>query len=97
MFKEDNDVFFGSFSKSLFTMFQIATGDGWASNIARAMTKEDGAQDPWAAIFLVSNVLIVGMVLINVVVAVLLDNFMVDDPLIHTRFEFDEVIVTLPL
>jgi hypothetical protein len=36
--------FFGSFSKALFSLFQVCTGDGWASSIARPIFT--GADNP---------------------------------------------------
>jgi len=108
--------YFGKFSVALFTMFQIATGDGWASEVSRIMlrrkelclavvsegmyaTEDDcwvdfwlregtswsqvdtyshvsrGQIDPVIVIFFSSFVIVVGLTLLNVVVAVLLDNF----------------------
>uniref|UniRef100_A0A6U4UL80 EF-hand domain-containing protein n=1 Tax=Hemiselmis andersenii TaxID=464988 RepID=A0A6U4UL80_HEMAN len=108
--------FFGRFSLALFTMFQIATGDAWASEVSRVMMRrkemclvqieqgmfEDelecwieswdkegtawsqndstelvtrGNIDPIIVLFFSSFVIVVGLTLLNVVVAVLLDNF----------------------
>jgi len=35
--------FFGSFTRALFTLFQICTGDGWASDIARPIFRTASA------------------------------------------------------
>ena len=54
---------------------QIATGDAWYSSIARQLRRADGGVDKWASFFFTSYMLIVGVVLLNIVVAVLLDEF----------------------
>eukprot|EP00960_Hanusia_phi_P024373 717993-Hanusia_phi.AAC.5 len=77
-FSARSEAFFGTFSRSLFTMFQVVTGDSWASAVTRTIF--DGPVmrtqfDYWTAFFFVSYVLIAGVFLINVVVAVLLDEF----------------------
>lgn len=76
LLRKRSHEFFGTFSSSLFSMFQIATGDAWASQIGRQLVDDDGLMDAWAVLFLVSYVLIVGLVLINIVIAVLLDEFL---------------------
>lgn len=65
---------FGRFSLALFTMFQISTGDAWASEIVRPM-KTGGPHDIWISVFFTSYFVITGVVMMNVVVAVLLDEF----------------------
>jgi len=72
LFGEENPVYFGSYSASLFTMFQVCTFDNWADGISR---DEDGSVTFRAAVFFVSFVIIVGWVILNIVVAVLLDEF----------------------
>ena len=67
------DDLFGDFFSSLFTMFQIMTGDQWGD-----ITRELFAQTSipaLTAIFFVSYQLLVSFVLVNVVIAVLLDEF----------------------
>mmetsp|Transcript_1389 Transcript_1389/g.3032 ORF Transcript_1389/g.3032 Transcript_1389/m.3032 type:complete len:772 (-) Transcript_1389:640-2955(-) len=64
---------FGDFFTGMFTMFQVMTGDNW-SDIARGLFTLTG-QDTGVAIFFVSFHLIVALVLLNVVIAVLLDEF----------------------
>ena len=54
---------------------QVATGDAWYSAIARQLRDDDGSIDKWASCFFTSYMLIVGVVLLNIVVAVLLDEF----------------------
>ena len=81
--------FFGSFTKALFTLFQICTGDGWASDIVRPVflsrcgengeseevPSEEQGMEGTTAMFFVSFVVLVAWTLLQVVVAVLLDNF----------------------
>jgi len=70
--------YFGTFGRSLFTMFQVLTGESWAEAIARPLM--DGTQSPFmVSIYFVTFNLLCGVVLLNVVVAVLLEK-MVDDP-----------------
>lgn len=73
------EEYFGSFSKSLYSFFQVLTGESWSEAVARPVLWAH--TDPWlsagSAIFFVSFVLVTAFVLTNVVVAVLLDK-MVD-------------------
>eukprot|EP00293_Proteomonas_sulcata_P016199 CAMPEP_0184308664 /NCGR_PEP_ID=MMETSP1049-20130417/17054_1 /TAXON_ID=77928 /ORGANISM="Proteomonas sulcata, Strain CCMP704" /LENGTH=557 /DNA_ID=CAMNT_0026621389 /DNA_START=20 /DNA_END=1693 /DNA_ORIENTATION=+ len=64
---------FGDFFTAMFTMFQVMTGDNW-SEIARNLFVETG-NGAAVGIFFVSFQLIVALVLVNVVIAVLLDEF----------------------
>ena len=74
---EADSIFFTKFSVSLFSMFQVVTGDSWASAIARTLFNLEGsANDQAVALFFVSYVLIAGLVLVNVVMTVLLDQFL---------------------
>ncbi|EKX41331.1 hypothetical protein GUITHDRAFT_112542 [Guillardia theta CCMP2712] len=74
-FGDLNEEFFGSFFKSLFTLFQMATGDSWASAVTRSLYTENHRRNAWVGIFFVCYMLIVNVVLMNIVVAVLLDEF----------------------
>lgn len=66
------DLFFHS---NPFFWRQIATGDGWYSLVAREIRNEDGSVNKYASTFFASYMLVVGVVLLNIVVAVLLDEF----------------------
>ena len=68
---------FGTFTLALFTFFQMSTGDGW-SDVTRGLMRLqlDGFKAGLVAMFFVSYMLIVGTVLVQIVVAVLLDEFM---------------------
>jgi voltage-gated sodium channel len=73
-FREDMDEEFGNFAKGMLTMFQVMTLDSWASNIARPLIFQ--YQQYMAAPFFISYVFIAGIVLANVVVAVLLEKYL---------------------
>jgi voltage-gated sodium channel len=64
---------FVDFFTAMFTMFQVMTGDNW-SDICRGLFVLTG-QGAGVAMFFVSFQLIVALVLVNVVIAVLLDEF----------------------
>jgi hypothetical protein len=69
---------FGTFTRALFTMFQVCTGDGWATDLTRPLMKKsnpDGTLELGTCLFFISFIVIVGWVLLQVVVAVLLENF----------------------
>lgn len=68
--------YFGNFFKSLYTLFQVLTGESWSEAIARPLI--EGWSPVGAGIFFVTFILLNAVVLINVVVAVLLEK-MVDD------------------
>ena len=73
--------YFGTFCKSLYTMFQVLTGDSWSEAIARPLLTNWG---PWGPVgvglFFVSFYLGNAVVLINVVVAVLLEKMVEEEP-----------------
>jgi len=71
--------YFGNFPKALYTMFQVLTGESWSEAIARPLVHgSDDLQSVLFGLFFVSFCVLNGVVLINVVVAVLLEK-MVDD------------------
>lgn len=72
LFGEKDPIFFGKLSRAMFTMFQVCTGDEWGP-IARDLFTDNGIVDPVPVIFFVSYVIVASFVLINVVIAVLLD------------------------
>jgi len=73
-FKTRAPEFFDDFLTSLFTMFQVLTGDGWAGDVVRPLFK-DGKTEPGVAFFFLSYILIASVMMLNVVVAILLDEF----------------------
>merc|ERR1719440_2576644 len=71
---------FGSFSRSLYTWFQVLTGESWSEAVARPTIwfyYDSSYRAVGSGLFFVLYVLITNFVLTNVVVAVLLDK-MVD-------------------
>jgi len=77
--------YYGAFDRALYTLWQVLTGESWSEAIARPLifgVDENYAPSSNAGIaslFFVSFLMINGIVLINVVVAVLLEK-MVSDP-----------------
>lgn len=66
---------FGDFFKAMFSMWQIMTMDSWASGIARPLIYNEGH---WLAgpIFFISYTFIAGIIMTNVVVAILLEKYL---------------------
>ena len=73
---EEPNPHFHKFSVALLSMFQVVTGDSWAADIMKSTMPDDGTIDVTSAIFFVSFMLIGHLVLINIVIAVLLDEFL---------------------
>lgn len=72
--------YFGTFTKSLYSFFQVLTGESWSEAVARPVIwfyYDDPIRAVGSGLFFVSYVLLSAFVLTNVVVAVLLDK-MVD-------------------
>ena len=49
VFAGRSEDFFGNFLKSMFTLFQIATGDSWASSIARSLFTDNDRINFWVS------------------------------------------------
>lgn len=82
--------YFGNFGASLYTMFQVLTGESWAEAITRPMLNSDNpTTSTGSGIFFVFFCILNGIVLINVVVAVLLEK-MVDEPATNEDGEVEE-------
>ena len=71
------DEYYGNFARSIYTLFQVLTGESWSEAIARPIVFSEGPMALAGAGFYISFILICGIVLINVAVAVLLEK-MVD-------------------
>jgi len=73
--------YFGTFLRAMLTMFQVMTGDSWAEGVSRPTMEHypDNGQRVMVQLFFVSYILLVGIVLTNVVVAVLLEKMTMDD------------------
>ena len=63
LFGAKDAAYFGTYSASLFTMFQVCTFDDW-SDVAR---DESGNVDFQTAAFFISFVVVVGWIILNVV------------------------------
>jgi hypothetical protein len=73
--------YYGTFMRALYTLFQVMTGESWSEAVARPLIFGLYKNSAWTVgIFFVSFIILVQMVLINVVVAVLLDKFVTDEP-----------------
>ena len=68
-------AYFGNFLKSLYTLFQVLTGDSWSEAIGRPLM----AYTPTSGIYFVSFILLTPIILINVVVAVLLEKMVSEE------------------
>jgi len=71
--------YYGSFTRALFTLFQVMTGESWAEAIARPLMFGLYQDALFVSVFFVSFILLTQIVLTNVIVAVLLDKF-VENP-----------------
>jgi len=67
--------FFGSFFKAFLSLGQITTFDSWSSGIARDIIYAEGAG---AALYFIIFIFISGIIMMNVLVALLLDNYLND-------------------
>lgn len=67
--------YFGNFCKALYSLFQILTGESWSEAIVRLILIEDDTflSNMGSAFFFLTFIMLNAVVLINVVVAVLLD------------------------
>jgi hypothetical protein len=65
---------FKTFSSAVFTLFQFSTGDGW-SDVVRGLFDEEPSATAGTSIFFVSFMIIVSLILMQVVIAVLLEEF----------------------
>jgi len=71
--------YFGDFGKSLYTMFQVLTTESWAEAVTRPMfNSQSPTTSTGSAFFMVLFCVLNGIILLNVVVAVLLEK-MVDE------------------
>ena len=71
--------YYGTFSRALYTLFQVQTGESWSEAVARplifGLTSTGGGDDPIVLTYFYSFRILMKVVLLNVVVAVLLDSF----------------------
>jgi len=74
---EKAQLYFGSMFKSMFTLFQIATLEGW-NEVARDMMAED-AVGFWVSIVFVVFLMFTNLTLLNLVTGVILENLLTID------------------
>ena len=89
-----SEEYYGTFFRAWYTLFQVLTGDSWSEAVARPVLygwdqykqnetgylwAENGISNIIAAIYFMSFVIVNSFVLINVVVAVLLDKMVSSD------------------
>lgn len=72
-FGDDYEDHFGTYSKAMFTMLQVLTGDSWASAVARECLT---IHYTFAYFFFMSYIVLVSIILMNVVQAVFLDAYL---------------------
>ena len=70
--------YFGTFLRALFSLFQVMTGESWSEAIARPLMFVY-SNAALVSVFFVLFLLLFQVVLINVVIAVLLDKFVADE------------------
>ena len=73
LYSERNAADFGTFTVALLSMLQVCTGEGWG--IGRPLYENNGDFDPGAVVFFISYLILVGIILVNIVLAVLVDEF----------------------
>ncbi len=69
LFAKDFPETFGTLGLSLYTLFQVMTGDGWSDSVARPIMEVF----PYAWIFFVIFILISTFVILNLFIAVIVD------------------------
>jgi len=72
--------YYGTFMRALYTLFQVMTGESWSEAVARPLLFGLYRDAFVVGIFFVSFIILTQIVLINVVVAVLLEKFVASDP-----------------
>lgn len=74
--EELGEYYFGTFFRACLSLGQISTFDSWSSGIARDIIYEKGNG---AAVYFLSFIFIAGIIMMNVLVALLLDNYLTAD------------------
>lgn len=70
LFGEVNPAYFGDLGRSLYTLFQVMTGDSWSEAVARPTI----AQFPYAWAYFVSFIIITTFIVLNMVIGVIIDS-----------------------
>ena len=85
--------YYGTFSKAMYTLFQVMTGESWSEAVARPLLFGlHNKNAVVATVFFVSFVIVVQLVLVNVVMAVLLENFVVPDGNDEPDIDLDDLL-----
>jgi hypothetical protein len=85
--------YFGVYSRAMFTLFQIMTGEAWCEEIMRPLLFGLYQTRPFAvSLYFITCAILMQFVLSNVVVAVLLDNFVPTSPKLLSEAEVTEII-----
>jgi voltage-gated sodium channel len=71
--EELGDYYFGTFFRACLSLLQVSTFDSWSSGIARDIIYEKGYG---ATVYFLSFIFIAGLIMMNVLVALLLDNYL---------------------
>merc|ERR1719233_586798 len=83
--------YFRTFFRAILSLGQIMTFDSWSSGIARDITYDKGAV---AAIYFLTYIFVAGIIMMNVLVALLLDNYLSPDTTSSEDEESEEDIST---
>lgn len=67
---------FGNFALAMLTMFQIMSFDSWSSGITRPIILDESSEDFKSGLFFITYVFISAIIMANVVLAILIDNFL---------------------
>mmetsp|Transcript_46819 Transcript_46819/g.85737 ORF Transcript_46819/g.85737 Transcript_46819/m.85737 type:complete len:488 (-) Transcript_46819:45-1508(-) len=79
--QEYGDEYFGNFLKAWYTMFQVLTTDSWNEAVGRPLVHQDGSiTGIGCGLFFTSFSVVVAIVLVNVMVAVLLEKMVDEGP-----------------
>jgi len=84
--------YYGTFMRAMYTLFQVMTGESWAEAVTRPLLfglYQDSAA--FVGIYFVTFIILVQVVLLNVFVAVLLDNFSEAAP--ESEFNIDASVL----
>lgn len=79
--------YYGSFGRAFFTLFQVMTGDSWASVIAWPCVRKN----PWSAFYYILYLIMSMIVLANIAIAVLLNEFVAEEPVQNDEEEDDDI------
>lgn len=70
LFADTTPIYFGNLGRSIFTLFQIMTGESWSEAVARQIMEEH----PFSWIYFVSFIVIVSFVVLNMIIGIIVDS-----------------------